>query len=388
MRDAIVRMAGRDGISCSFAPLTVDNLSAASEVFVCNAVYGILPVRSIDGRTASWEPGPLAGVSPRRLTAARPPPPRRPAASRTAPGRPARTVSSPRRPLVILVDNYDSFTYNLAHLIDGAGGHVEVVRNDEVSAAEVARAGAAGVVISPGPCARPRPGSASLVRACAGTIPCSASAWATRPWRGLPRADVRAPRPVHGQAGQPRRARRLRRPAASSDATRYHSLIVDGASLPSGATDNSKRWIAPNGAAARPPPGRRRSVPPRVRPHRARRGAGPQLRAEQLAVRQPLVNPGNSPERRVASLPAHDQASLRAIARQSEWGFAAWASSTTQRSGRPERGPGPDEGRGEIADQRPATSSTPRSPTPATCWTTRSTSGRASRASGQYSQVN
>ena len=45
VRDAIVRTAGRDGISCSFAPLTVDQLRAASEVFVCNAVYGILPVR-------------------------------------------------------------------------------------------------------------------------------------------------------------------------------------------------------------------------------------------------------------------------------------------------------------------------------------------------------
>jgi para-aminobenzoate synthetase/4-amino-4-deoxychorismate lyase len=237
VRDAIVRMAGRDGISCSFAPLTVDELSTASEVFVSNAVYGILPVGSVDGSHARWEPGPMA----RRFAAAldgRPadPAPRRPAAGRTARGPAARTINSPRRPLVILVDNYDSFTYNLAHLIDGAGGQVEVVRNDEVSAAEVARAGAAGVVISPGPCTPAEAGiSVDVVRACAGTTPVLGICLGHQAIGAAYGARiVRAPRPVHGQAASISHDGRgvFAGLPPSFDATRYHSLIVDEESLP------------------------------------------------------------------------------------------------------------------------------------------------------------
>ena len=263
VRDAIVRMAGRDGISCSFAPLTVEQLRAASEVFVCNAVYGILPAGSIDGGQASWDPGPVA----RRFAAAlacrtADPPPGRPAATRSAPGRPGRpgrTVSSPGRPLIILVDNYDSFTYNLAHLIDGAGGHVEVVRNDEVSAAEVGRAGVGRRRDLPGPV---RPGRGRDQRRRGSRLRRHDPAARHLPGppghrRGLRRADRQGapPRPRPGLAGQPRRPRRLRRPAA----------VVRGDPVPlanrrRGITaartgDNSKKRDAPDGLAARPPPG-------------------------------------------------------------------------------------------------------------------------------------
>ena len=61
----------------------------------------------------------------------------------------------------MLLDNYDSFTYNLVHLLAAAGCRVQVVRNDEATAAEVAAAGAAGLVISPAGAGRPTPATAS-----------------------------------------------------------------------------------------------------------------------------------------------------------------------------------------------------------------------------------
>jgi anthranilate synthase/aminodeoxychorismate synthase-like glutamine amidotransferase len=75
-------------------------------------------------------------------------------------------------PQIVLIDNYDSFTYNLAHLLLCAGARVEVVRNDEVTAADVARFRPGGVVISPGPCTPAEAGiSIEAVRACAAAIP-------------------------------------------------------------------------------------------------------------------------------------------------------------------------------------------------------------------------
>ena len=234
-RDAIVRAAGREGISCSFAPLTLDALRVASEVFACNAVYGILPVRSIDGVRASWEPGPVA----RRFAAVlaglpAAGPPRRAAVPPPGRGIPAAPPPS-GRPLIILVDNYDSFTYNLAHLIAAAGAHVEVVRNDEVPAEQVRRSRAAGVVISPGPCAPADAGiSVEVVRACAGVIPVLGICLghqAIGAAYGVP--IVKAPRPVHGQAWEISHDGRgvFEGLPPSFGATRYHSLIVDEASL-------------------------------------------------------------------------------------------------------------------------------------------------------------
>ena len=55
-------------------------------------------------------------------------------------------------PRVILIDNYDSFTWNLVHYLGGLGAKVEVHRNDKIAVADVAAAGADAVVLSPGPC--------------------------------------------------------------------------------------------------------------------------------------------------------------------------------------------------------------------------------------------
>jgi anthranilate synthase component 2 len=140
-------------------------------------------------------------------------------------------------PLIVLIDNYDSFTWNLAHLLVISGARVEVVRNDEVTAAQVADAAPAGVVISPGPCAPAEAGiSMAAVTACVRSgIPllgiclgheAIGAAFGAR--------IVPAPHPVHGRAS-----------AISHDgqgvlaglpdpfqATRYHSLLVDEFTLP------------------------------------------------------------------------------------------------------------------------------------------------------------
>jgi anthranilate synthase/aminodeoxychorismate synthase-like glutamine amidotransferase len=140
-------------------------------------------------------------------------------------------------PLVILIDNYDSFTWNLAHLLGTAGARVEVVRNDEVTASQIIAAEPAGVVISPGPCAPAEAGiSIAAVAACAqARVPLLGICLGYQAIGAAFGARVvKAPSPVHGKAypvthhghgvlaGLPN----------PFHATRYHSLIIDEATLP------------------------------------------------------------------------------------------------------------------------------------------------------------
>ena len=70
--------------------------------------------------------------------------------------------------MILVLDNYDSFTWNLVHYLMELGAEVEVVRNDALSAAQALETGAAGVLISPGPCTPNEAGiSLDLVGACA-----------------------------------------------------------------------------------------------------------------------------------------------------------------------------------------------------------------------------
>jgi anthranilate synthase component 2 len=151
----------------------------------------------------------------------------------------ATTGSAPEaaRPLVVLIDNYDSFTWNLAHLLSTSGAQVEVVRNDEVTAAEVAAAAPAGVVISPGPCAPAEAGiSVETVRSCAAAgIPLLGICLGHQAIAAaFGAAIIRAPRPVHGQAFEVAHDGRgvFAGLPTPFPATRYHSLIIDEPTLP------------------------------------------------------------------------------------------------------------------------------------------------------------
>jgi len=70
--------------------------------------------------------------------------------------------------MILVIDNYDSFTFNLVHYLMELGAEVKVVRNDAISAAEAIKTNAAGFLISPGPCTPNEAGvSLDLVAACA-----------------------------------------------------------------------------------------------------------------------------------------------------------------------------------------------------------------------------
>jgi para-aminobenzoate synthetase / 4-amino-4-deoxychorismate lyase len=237
-RDAVLRTARRAGLDVTVAPLTRARLQAASEVFVTNAVHGIRPVRSLAGRAAAWPAGPVTAQIAALLAAQPPTPPQ--AATPPEAGHP-RPAAQPRRreqagPVTVLIDNYDSFTYNLVHLLAASGCRVEVVRNDEVTAGQVASFRPAGVVISPGPCTPAEAGiSVDVVRACGGQVPLLGICLGHQAIAAAFGASIiGAPRPVHGQTSAITHDGRglLAGLPQPFQATRYHSLIVDEGTLP------------------------------------------------------------------------------------------------------------------------------------------------------------
>ena len=74
--------------------------------------------------------------------------------------------------MIVLIDNYDSFTYNLVQIMSGEGGDIRVYRNDETTVAELAAMEPDGLVVSPGPCTPREAGiSTDAIRRFAGRIP-------------------------------------------------------------------------------------------------------------------------------------------------------------------------------------------------------------------------
>jgi len=231
-RDTVLDAARRDGIKAIAGPVSMDLLLAASEVFVANAVYGVLPVRTVAGIPVSGEPGPVAAQMAGALA-------RRPAGRAGIAGQaPSAAAPVPRRsrPVIVLIDNYDSFTYNLAHMLAADGCQVEVVRNDEVPAGQVAASGPAGVVISPGPCGPADAGiSLDVARTCAGATPvlgiCLGHQVIAASFGAM---IIPAPRPVHGMVSDISHDGQgvLTGLPQPFQATRYHSLIVNEDTLP------------------------------------------------------------------------------------------------------------------------------------------------------------
>ena len=139
--------------------------------------------------------------------------------------------------MILLIDNYDSFTYNLYQYFSELGEEVQVVRNDQITLAEIAELAPERIVISPGPCTPNEAGiSCEVIARFGPTIPtlgvCLGHQAIGQVFGGK---VIRAPKPVHGKtepffhdgvgifAGLPN----------PFTATRYHSLIVERQTLPS-----------------------------------------------------------------------------------------------------------------------------------------------------------
>ena len=137
--------------------------------------------------------------------------------------------------MILIVDNYDSFTYNLVQLISSRGEKVEVVRNDVETAADLLARGPAGIVISPGP-GRPEDAGVcvELVRS-EPTVPilgvCLGQQALAVAFGGIVR---RAGRLMHGKTSQVQHdgGGIFAGLANPFDAARYHSLEVDSDALP------------------------------------------------------------------------------------------------------------------------------------------------------------
>jgi anthranilate synthase/aminodeoxychorismate synthase-like glutamine amidotransferase len=135
-----------------------------------------------------------------------------------------------------LLDNYDSFTYNLAQYLGQLGQQVEVRRNDQITLDEVAALRPERIVISPGPCTPREAGiSVPLIRRFAGQIPilgvCLGHQAIGEAFGGR---IVRAPKLMHGKTSAIQHDGRtiFRGLPQPFTATRYHSLIVERKSLP------------------------------------------------------------------------------------------------------------------------------------------------------------
>ena len=138
---------------------------------------------------------------------------------------------------LLLIDNYDSFTYNLVQFLGDLGAETQVLRNDAATAEEALAIGAAAIILSPSPCAPDQAGIClKLIRLCAERrVPllgvCLGHQAIGQEFSGK---VIRAPQPMHGKvspvthdnsgafAGLP----------SPFNATRYHSLIVERSSLP------------------------------------------------------------------------------------------------------------------------------------------------------------
>lgn len=138
--------------------------------------------------------------------------------------------------MILVIDNYDSFTYNLVQYLEELGARVMVIKNDELSCEEIEKLAPEGIVISPGP---GRPDEAGicleLIQRVAGSIPILGVCLGHQAIAQAFGADIVVNwRMMHGKISAIHHDGRgiLRGVKTPFDATRYHSLVVDAASLP------------------------------------------------------------------------------------------------------------------------------------------------------------
>ena len=138
--------------------------------------------------------------------------------------------------MFLLIDNYDSFTYNLWHFLGQLGADVRVVRNDKITAKEVLELEPEGIIISPGPCDPDKAGiSLELIETAPTNLPifgvclghqCIGRAFGSK--------IIRSTTPIHGKIStiEHKNSEIFNGIPTTFSATRYHSLIVDKESLP------------------------------------------------------------------------------------------------------------------------------------------------------------
>ena len=138
--------------------------------------------------------------------------------------------------MILLLDNYDSFTYNLYQYLAELGAQVEVRRNDEISVAQVEALAPTHIIVSPGPCTPHEAGvSNELIGALGPRIPllgvCLGHQCIGEVFGGR---VIRAPEPVHGKTAliHHQGVGVLRGLPQPFEAIRYHSLVVERETLP------------------------------------------------------------------------------------------------------------------------------------------------------------
>ena len=138
--------------------------------------------------------------------------------------------------MILLVDNYDSFTYNLFHFLGELGAKVRVERNDAISAEEALGLKPDGIVLSPGPCTPNEAGIClDVIRKANGQVPilgvCLGHQAIGQVYGGR---IVRAPEPMHGKLSRMHHTGKSVFRGINNDfmATRYHSLTIAPESMP------------------------------------------------------------------------------------------------------------------------------------------------------------
>jgi anthranilate synthase/aminodeoxychorismate synthase-like glutamine amidotransferase len=138
--------------------------------------------------------------------------------------------------MILLIDNYDSFTYNLYHYLGELGAEIRVVYNDKISLDEIAALGPEKIVISPGPCTPNEAGisCAAIKRFGVGTPILGVCLGHQSIGAAYGGRIIRAPSIMHGKLSNVSHDsktifRGLKNPFA---AMRYHSLVIDPKSLP------------------------------------------------------------------------------------------------------------------------------------------------------------
>lgn len=137
--------------------------------------------------------------------------------------------------MIVLIDNYDSFTFNLFHYLGGLGADVVVHRNDKISAADVVAAEPEAIVLSPGPCTPNEAGIClELIAKASATIPLLGVCLGHQAIGQAFGGKVVRATPAHGKVFEIEHtgAGVFRGVNGPFKATRYHSLVVERASMP------------------------------------------------------------------------------------------------------------------------------------------------------------